>query len=326
MPRHGYSPHTFRVNIQLDLNWNTSLDKTTNVINQNPFEIAGIASSFTNMGPIERVILVLAIAALAHISVLAIRYLANRLLTANSMLRWTKARTLTGLVTSALVFTLYFGAVGLVLREFGVSLTAYLASASVLGLAIGFGSQGVVQDVVTGLTVILSDLFQVGDLVEISGQTGTVQSITMRFTILLNPLGAQVFIPNRTLTNVIVYPRGYVRCFADITLSEDEDLRKQMLEKVAAITEGFVKQYPGIMRKNPESAVPQMSPSGRHYIRIKFRIWPGRSLPIETTFKQEIVGTLKLMDTKYSDWMVGINNEVSEAPVALRPYRFIRNP
>ena len=88
---------------------------------------------------------------------------------------------------SALICTLYFGALGLVLQELGVSLTAYLASASVLGLAIGFGSQGVVQDVVTGLTVILSDLFQVGDMVEIADKPGIVQSISMRFTTLLDP-------------------------------------------------------------------------------------------------------------------------------------------
>lgn len=162
----------------------------------------------TELGTTERIALVLAIAAAAHLSVRGIRYLAQRLLSADAMLRWTKVRTLTGLLTSTLVFTPYFGAVGLVLREFGISLTAYLASASVIGLTIGFGSQGVGQDVVTGLTLILSDLLQVGDLVEISRQTGLVQSISMRFTSLLNPVGAQVYIPNRTLSKVIVYPRG----------------------------------------------------------------------------------------------------------------------
>lgn len=80
----------------------------------------------------ERIVLVLAIAATAHICVLSIRHLAQRLLSAEAMLHWTKLRTLLGLLTSALVFTLYFAAIGLVLHEFGVSLTAYLASASVL--------------------------------------------------------------------------------------------------------------------------------------------------------------------------------------------------
>src|SRR5690606_22150626 len=58
--------------------------------------------------------------------------------------------------------------------------TTYFASASVIALAIGFGSQGIVQDVVTGLTLIFSDLIDVGDMVEISGQSGVVRSISMR--------------------------------------------------------------------------------------------------------------------------------------------------
>ncbi len=196
--------------------------------------------------------LVLAIAAATHLCVRAIRHVTRRLSSTSAVQRWAKLRTLAGLATSILVFSLYFGALGLVLHEFGVSLTAYLASASILGLAIGFGSQGLVQDVVTGLTVIFSDLFQVDDLVEISAQTGIVQSIGMRFTVLLNPMGAQVYIPNRTLANVIVYPRGYVRCFADITLSTREDIAQQMLARVEAITRGFIQQYPGILRAQPE--------------------------------------------------------------------------
>src|SRR5687767_4431636 len=91
--------------------------------------------------------------------------------------------------------------------------------ASVLGLAIGFGSQGLVQDVVTGLTLIFSDLIDVGDLVEVSGQTGVVRGVTMRFVELENALGGTVFVPNRTISSVINYPRGYVRCFVDVTLA-----------------------------------------------------------------------------------------------------------
>ncbi len=270
----------------------------------------------------QRILLVLTIAVAAHLSVLGIRHLTQKMLSANAMLRWTKLRTLAGLLASMTIFTLYFGGVGLVLHEFGISLTAYLASASILGLAIGFGSQGVVQDVVTGLTVIFSDLFQVGDLVEVTGQTGVVQNITIRFTILLSPLGAQVYIPNRTIANVIVYPRGYVRCYADITLSTQEETAQQMLIKVDEITRGFVAQFPGILRYKPEVSSPGTLPSGRVFVRVKFRIWPGRIGPIEGTYKQELVATLKTLDTNYADWMVSINNEVSEVPTAIQPYRF----
>ena len=277
--------------------------------------------SLDEFGTTERIIVIVVIAVVAHLSVYGIRHFGQRLMTADTMLRWNKLRTLAGLITSALVFTLYFGSLGFVLQEFGVSLTAYLASASILGLAIGFGSQGVVQDVVTGLTVILSDLFQVGDLIEISGQTGVVQSISMRFTILLSPLGAKVFIPNRTLSSVIIYPRGYVRCFADITLSDQQELADKMLARVEIITASFVDQFPGIMRGRPELSAREQTQSGRVFVRIKFRIWPGRIEPIKDAFKTEIVATLKLLNPDYADWMVSINSEVSEAPAAIEPFR-----
>lgn len=273
----------------------------------------------------ERIALVCFIAIAAHILVRGIRLLSRHLMSAEALLRWNKLRTLAGLFISALIFTLYFGAGGLVLREFGVSLTAYLASASVLGLAIGFGSQGVVQDVVTGLTVIMSDLFQVGDMIEISDKTGIVQSISMRFTILLNPLGAKVYIPNRTLSSVTIYPRGYIRCFADITISQEDDKGRQMQAKIDAITQGFVKEYSGILRAVPEISEPMKTPSGRLYVRAKFRIWPGRGGPIENAYKSELVDTLKKLDSTYEAWMVSINNEISEVPVVIEPFRYRGN-
>jgi len=277
--------------------------------------------SLSDLETSERIGLVLIIAIAAHLAVIAIRYIGHQLMTTEALIRWTKLRTISGLLTSILMFSLYFGTLGFVLQEFGVSLTAYLASASILGLAIGFGSQGVVQDVVTGLTVILSDLFQVGDLVELSDKVGIVQNIGMRFTTLLNPLGARVYIPNRTLSSVTIYPRGYLRCYADITLSTQPELLAPMRAKVEAITRGFVNQFQGILRDEPEFEAPVTSAAGRVYLRIKFRVWPGRIAPLEQAFKNEIVQSLKLLEPGYADWMVSINIEVSEEPRVIEPFR-----
>ena len=176
--------------------------------------------------PIElRLLIFVGLAIGTHIIVRIIRFLASFAMTGRPNRQYQKLRSVTSLTTSAVIFTLYFLALGFILREFGVSLTAYLASASVLGLAIGFGSQGVVQDVINGVTFIFLDLVDVGDLVEISGQTGIVKNISMRFVELENALGASVFIPNRTISNVINYPRGYVRCIVDITLPGDTDAK-----------------------------------------------------------------------------------------------------
>src|SRR5690606_31536312 len=141
--------------------------------------------------------------------------------------------TLTGLVASALTFIIYSVALGFILHVFGVNsqkfLTTYLATASVIGLAVGFGSQGLVQDVVTGLTLIFSDTLDVGDMIEVSGQVGRVERVGLRFTRLTNFLNQQVFVPNRTIMSIVRFPRGGVPAYADVQIPERSD-RAEVVE------------------------------------------------------------------------------------------------
>lgn len=264
--------------------------------------------------PSVRISGVILLALVVHLAVRIVRRGASRFMSAKVTKPWAKLRTVSSLVVSALVFFMYFGAVGLLLREFGVSLTAYLASASILGLAIGFGSQGLVQDVVTGLTLIFSDLFHVGDMVEISGQTGIVRSIGMRFTVMINAFGAEVFVPNRTISSVIAYPRGYVRCLVDVSIAAENDKAAAMEAKIRALVAGAEEQFSGVLRREAEIEAPCTTRAGRTFIRVKFRIWPGRGAPLETAFKQELVQTLKAVDPGYTEWMVSVNYEVETTP------------
>lgn len=252
------------------------------------------------------------LAVATHLVVILVRQFAQRAFLSQQVSRHQKLRSIATLTTSALVFTLYFLAVGFILREFGVSLTAYLASASVVGLAIGFGSQGIVQDVVTGLTFIFSDLVDVGDLVEISGQTGIVKAITMRFVELGNAMGATVFIPNRTINNVINYPRGYVRCIVDITLRGDDASRDAIEATALRLMSQVQQQFPGIQMREPSSEGRIKFDAGKEILRIKFRIWPNREKPIETTYYQELISELKQIVPDYQPWMVSISYEVEK--------------
>ncbi len=259
-----------------------------------------------------RILALASLVLVVHFLVVVIRHSSRALLMREKSRRYRKLRSVATLATSIAMFVLYFLAIGLILREFGVSLTAYLASASVLGLAIGFGSQGVVQDVVTGLTFIFSDLVDVGDLVEISGQTGIVRSISMRFVELQNALGASVFIPNRTINNVINYPRGYVRCIVDVTLRGDADSRRAGQETALLLMKAVHEQFAGILMTEPSNEGRQTLGSGKEFLRIKFRIWPNRGQPIETSFVQELTAELKRRDPDYQPWMISVTYEVEK--------------
>lgn len=283
-------------------------------VGQDPGVIVDEATGFFEglSAPLRLVIIVL-VAACAHVLVIVLRRVSERLMTVRLASSMETVRSVASLVTSTLTFLLYFAAVGLVLHELGVSLMAYLASASVMGLAIGFGSQGIVQDVVTGLTLIFSNLVSLDDMVEIAGQTGIVRKIGMRFTVLENALGAQVCIPNRTIGNVINYPRGHVRCLLDVVLPRDEKTAGQAIQqRIEAIVESACEQFPGIILSSPAQSERKQLGHGKEVIRVTLQLWPGRGGPFETTVKQEIVQALKEMDATYADWMVAVNYEVEK--------------
>lgn len=260
-----------------------------------------------------RVLAIALLAMLAHILVRLVRRGGEWILTPGSGsdrdAAWRehpRLVTVTTVVVSALTFAIYFAAIGFILSELGISLTAYIASASVIGLAVGFGSQGLVQDVVIGLTLIFSDVLNVGEMVDISGQTGRVERIGLRFTTLVNLLNQRVHIPNRNISQINRYHDGHVRAYVDVQLPEDEDAA-QLTETVMPIARGMHTQYGGIILTEPEAlGIQQALPGTWRYLRIKFRLWPGQGALIETSFKQRILAALKKIDADYADWMVTI--------------------
>jgi small-conductance mechanosensitive channel len=273
-----------------------------NVLN----DMLGIKNSF------GRILVILLLALGSHGAVFLVRRTGQYLLLLFSSKPHQKLWSVASLSKSFLIFFLYFGAFGLILRELGISLTTYLASASVIGLAVGFGSQGLVQDVVTGLTLVMSNLIDVGDMVEISGQIGIIRSISMRFTVMENAFGAEVFIPNRSITSVINYPRGYIRCLVDVMMTDRIDNYEVLKKTIEETMSSFAKQFPGLLIKSPSIEGLMKTVIGKKFVRIKFRIWPGRGSAIETSYREELLLRLKTMDPAYSDWMVTVYYEVEK--------------
>jgi small conductance mechanosensitive channel len=259
-----------------------------------------------------RILLILIVTVATHLLVIGLRHGTRYMISLDQLERHPKVRSVLGLITSTAIFAIYFTAIGYCLNEFGISLKAYFASATVIGLAVGFGSQGLVQDIVTGLTLVFSDLIDIDDMVEVSGQTGRVKSIGMRFVVLENPMGALVYIPNRSIGNVINYPKGYIRCLVDVTLPKDPATREQ-IEGICKIKlEDAAEQHPGILLAYPTIEGVRKTSRGKEFLRMKFRIWPGRGAPLETVFKQELVRTLQDLDPKFTDWMVTVFYETEK--------------
>jgi len=217
--------------------------------------------------------------------------------------------TLTRLIASSVIFIIYFLAVGLFFEELGFNLKNYLASATVIGLAISFGCQGLVQDVVIGLTLIFSDTMDVGDLVEIAGTAvviGRVEEIGLRFTKLVNFFNQEIFIPNRTIANVSRYPFGGIYAYADVQLPAGMDQEKAG-QAVMNVAQGMWRQFGAIILNEPTvGPVETAEDGGWSFIRVCFKIWPGQGSLIDTTFRQQMVSAMKTFNPNYADWQVPV--------------------
>ncbi len=267
--------------------------------------------------PIARIAAILVAAIAIHLVVKLIRWASERFITHGPTDRqelWRKYprfATLTTIIVSALTFGIYFVAVGFMLGVLGLDLTAYVASASVIGLAVGFGLQGFVQDVVVGLSLIFSDVLNVGDVVDISGQTGRVQQIGLRFTTIVNLFDQRVSIPNRNIALISQYRKGYVRAYVDVQIPDDMN-HDQASELLLGLAAGMRQQFRLIIISDPEMmGIRDAESGGWRYLRIKFRIWPGQGSLIETTFKQRVVAAMRKHQPDYADWMVAVTYRAS---------------
>ena len=173
--------------------------------------------------------------------------------------------TLIHLIASAVTFVIYFLTVGVILiAVFHFNDTffkTYLSSAAVLGLALSFGLQGLVQDVVTGVTLILSDAIEVGDIVDLSGVIGRVELIGLRFTKVVNFFNQEIFVPNRNIANVARFPQGGVYAYADIQFSTEAD-SEQVTALIREVADGVWTQFGAIIINKPEISEREVAAPG----------------------------------------------------------------
>jgi len=113
------------------------------------------------------------------------------------------------------------------IHEFGVSIGPLLAGASIAGVALGFGAQAIVKDVLNGFFLLMENQFGVGDIINIEGlHIGTVERMTLRVTTLRDLEGRTHFIPNGTIERVIVLSKDFARALVDVEVGFEQDVDK----------------------------------------------------------------------------------------------------
>ena len=279
-----------------------------------------LTSTLADFHPALRVCIIIVLALAAHFAVKAIRYFSQRLLimkvgktTSELSLarKYPRIATIITIFVSALTFAIYFVAVGMILREFKISLTAYFASATVIGLAVGFGLQGFVQDLVIGLTLIFSDALNIGEVVKLGDEIGKVEHIGLRFTTLINLHGQRILIPNRNISVISRFRGGCIRAYIDVQLPPGIN-EAETVDAIMAIAKGMHHQHRSIILEPPEAFGIKESKDGAwRYLRIKVKLWPGQTKLIEETFKERVVRMLVQSNPDYAAWMYTVTYKVS---------------
>jgi moderate conductance mechanosensitive channel len=290
------------------------------------FDNTRVAEVWQGTPPEIHILFVLGLAFVVHLAVKIVRHTSEWSINKRHakknpfgfMTQQPKFVTLTRLIVSAVTFVIYFLAVGFVLVEaFHVNLTTYLASASVIGLAVSFGSQSLVQDLVTGVTLIFSNVIDVGDIVDLSGTVGRVERIGLRFTKLINFNDQEIFVPNRNIGNVSRFPHGGVHAYADIQIPAQGDQEK-IVQVIAEVARGTWVQFGGTILNEPVfGKVEATRPGGWNFLRVQFEIWPSQGALIETTFRQQLTYAMKKFDPNYADWMITVTYRTILAPSEL---------
>jgi len=142
---------------------------------------------------------------------------------------------LSSVLRSVVTFVIWLVAVLMCLGEVGIDLAPLLAGAGVLGVAIGFGSQSLVRDFLSGMFILIEDQFGVGDIVDLGEASGTVEAVSLRTTRLRAVDGTVWHMPNGEIRRVGNMSQHWSRALLDVEVAYDTDLEhaRRVIKRVA---------------------------------------------------------------------------------------------
>ena len=187
--------------------------------------------------------------------------------------RASRLRTLAGMVGSLAQFALAFVFLVSSLSLVGVNVAAILGTASVAGLAVGFGAQKLVKDVITGFFLLLEDQYAVGEYVTVGGVTGTVEDLGMRITRLRDDDGRLYILSNGDIATVCNHSRGSVTGTLDLPVSATADLAQATELLNAALAQNFASLGLSVAPKIDGVAAIE---AAKTTLRVVFAVPPGQ--------------------------------------------------
>ena len=237
-------------------------------------------------------------ALVALLALWLVRRLAARVTSSQTFSRRSvRSDTLRGVLTSALTVVIYVLTGTAIIGALGVNVAALLAGVSILGLAISFGAQSLVKDVITGFFVLFEDQYGVGDVIRVNGQSGlsgAVESLNLRVTVLRDLDGTAHVIPNSEIKTVSVLSKDWARVVGDIDVPHDyplEDALKLLL-KVANGLHNDPAWRDKFLEPPEMLGVQTLSPTNVT-IRVLMKVGPKEQWGVSREFKRRVKNALE---------------------------------
>jgi moderate conductance mechanosensitive channel len=203
-----------------------------------------------------------------------------------------RAATIGGLLESLVTVAIGFVAVLMLLRELSIDIMPILTGAGIAGLAIGFGAQGLVRDVISGFFLIVEDQVRVGDLVKINGVEGLVEQINLRTIVLRDGEGAVQVFPNGTVGTLANLSKHYAYAIVDVRVAYTENLDRVMatLHEVGAALHGDPAWETLLLAPIDIAGVESIA-DGFSVVRVRFKTEPLNQHKVANEVRRRVMTT-----------------------------------
>jgi len=200
-----------------------------------------------------------------------------------------QTRTLAGVVYSAGKKIVWAVALLTAAQEFGINVTPVAALAGLASLAVGFGAQNLVRDIITGFYIILEDQYVVGDTIQVAETIGRVEHLTLRRTVVRDPRGALVTISNGEIRTLANLSRDWSQAFVDVAVSAQVPQEKalQALDS-AAVELRNDPSWSQALVDGPRILGLQSFDAGSSTVRLQVRTAPARHEDVARELRRRI--------------------------------------
>jgi small conductance mechanosensitive channel len=177
----------------------------------------------------------------------------------------------------------------MMLQEFGLNIGPLVAGAGVAGVALGFGAQGLVKDVISGFFLLLENQYGVGDIISVDDKhIGTVERMTLRITRLRDMEGRVHFIPNGSIVRVVVLSKEHARALVDVEVGYGTDA-DQVFEVLTATGLGLREDWPDrVLEPMDLKGIEAFTPSG-YVVRTLTKTMPGAQWDVARELRRRIL-------------------------------------